>query len=150
MGESSMKNEPENDTSGSDIRSETIREGIALTAPPSVWSGWLPRVLTGVGILALMIIICYATARMVQPQVVTFDMKGTMDIFLQQSSQQNLDEAGAKKLVTRFSQAMRDSLAGWQSQHNAIILVSPAVVSVQTDITTDIRNDIAARMQEGK
>ncbi|AST69753.1 hypothetical protein BFG07_14380 [Kosakonia cowanii] len=30
---------------------------------------------------------------------------------------------------------------------NAVILVQPAVVSVQPDITTAIRNDIAARMQ---
>ncbi len=42
---------------------------------------------------------------------------------------------------------MIDSLAAWQQKHNAVILVQPAVVSVQPDITTAIRNDIAARMQ---
>ncbi|MDD7997489.1 type-F conjugative transfer system protein TrbI [Kosakonia radicincitans] len=84
------------------------------------------------------------------PEVVTFDMKGTWDIFMQQSAQQKLDEAKAKALVTRFNLAMSDSLTAWQKKHNVIILVQPAVVSAQQDITTDIRNDIAMRMQEGK
>jgi len=84
------------------------------------------------------------------PEVVTFDMKGTWDIFMQQSAQQKLDEAKAKALVTRFNLAMSDSLTDWQKTHNVIILVQPAVVSAQQDITTDIRNDIAVRMQEGK
>lgn len=84
------------------------------------------------------------------PEVVTFDMKGTWDIFMQQSAQQKLDEAKAKELVTRFNLAMSDSLTDWQKKHNVIILVQPAVVSAQQDITTDIRNDIAVRMQEGK
>lgn len=84
------------------------------------------------------------------PEVVTFDMKGTMDIFIQQSAQQNLDEARAKQLVARFNGAMVSSLADWQQKHNAVILVQPAVVSMQQDITTDIREDIALRMKEGK
>ncbi|HHT3529929.1 type-F conjugative transfer system protein TrbI [Enterobacter sp. R4-368] len=84
------------------------------------------------------------------PEVVTFDMKGTWDIFMQQSAQQKLDEEKAKALVTRFNRAMSDSLADWQKKHNVIILVQPAVVSAQQDISSDIRNDIAVRMQEGK
>jgi|GEM_PF-419756 len=144
MGESSMNNEREIDAAGGNISTDNAaRQGTGR-------SGWLPRILAGVGGLLLMTAVSYVTARIVTPQVVVFDMKGTMDIFIQQSAQQKLDEAGTKKLVTRFSQAMRDSLSGWQSKHNAIILVAPAVVSDQTDITTDIRNDIALRMQEGK
>lgn len=98
-------------------------------------------ILTGIGWLVI---------KAGTPEVVTFDMKGTWDIFMQQSAQQKLDEEKAKSLVTRFNRAMSDSLTDWQKTHNVIILVQPAVVSAQQDITTDIRNDIAVRMQEGK
>lgn len=125
-----------------------IREGVSQ-------SGWLASI-------RWRLVVCMLVSQMIMtgiswivlkadtPEVVTFDMKGTWDIFMQQSSQQKLDEAKAKALVTRFNLAMSDSLTDWQKKHNVIILVQPAVVSAQQDITTDIRNDIAVRMQEGK
>ena len=84
------------------------------------------------------------------PDVVVFDMKGTIDLFMQQSAQLQLDEGKAKVLTARFNTAMSDSLAAWQTSHNAIILVKPAVVSPLPDITPDIRRDIARRTQEGQ
>lgn len=84
------------------------------------------------------------------PDVVVFDMKGTIDLFMQQSAQLQLDEPRAKALTARFNTAMSDSLAAWQTSHNAIILVKPAAVSPLPDITTEIRSDIARRTQEGR
>ncbi|VVT47280.1 hypothetical protein UYSO10_1323 [Kosakonia radicincitans] len=127
---------------------DVIREGVSQ-------SGWLASI-------RWRLVVCMLVSQMIMtgiswivlkadtPEVVTFDMKGTWDIFMQQSAQQKLDEAKAKALVTRFNLAMSDSLTDWQKKHNVIILVQPAVVSAQQDITTDIRNDIAVRMQEGK
>lgn len=127
---------------------DVVREGGAQ-------SGWLASI-------RWRLVVCMLVSQMIMtgiswiaikadtPEVVTFDMKGTWDIFMQQSAQQKLDEAKAKALVTRFNLAMSDSLTDWQKKHNVIILVQPAVVSAQQDITTDIRNDIAVRMQEGK
>lgn len=127
---------------------DVIREGMSQ-------SGWLASI-------RWRLVVCMLVSQMIMtgiswivlkadtPEVVTFDMKGTWDIFMQQSAQQKLDEAKAKALVTRFNLAMSDSLTAWQKKHNVIILVQPAVVSAQQDITTDIRNDIAVRMQEGK
>ncbi|WP_035890046.1 type-F conjugative transfer system protein TrbI [Kosakonia radicincitans] len=127
---------------------DVIREGVSQ-------SGWLASI-------RWRLVVCMLVSQMIMtgiswivlkadtPDVVTFDMKGTWDIFMQQSAQQNLDEAKAKALVTRFNLAMSDSLTDWQKKHNVIILVQPAVVSAQQDITTDIRNAIAVRMQEGK
>lgn len=112
-----------------------------------------PRVLWGAGVLASLVVmttVSMVTVRLATPQIVTFDMKGTMDLFLQQTAQQNLDEVKMKAVVTGFNAAMADSLSAWQSEHHVIILVPPAVVSVQHDITPDIRNDIARRMQAGQ
>ncbi|NCF08754.1 type-F conjugative transfer system protein TrbI [Kosakonia sp. MH5] len=143
MGESSMNEHNEKPDSG-----DVVREGVFRP-------GWLAPVRWRLGVCMLvsqmiMTGISWIVIKADTPEVVTFDMKGTWDIFMQQSAQQKLDEAKAKALVTRFNLAMSDSLTDWQKKHNVIILVQPAVVSAQQDITTDIRNDIAVRMQEGK
>ena len=53
-------------------------------------------------------------------------------------------------LTTRFNSALSESLGEWQASHNAIILVKPAVMSDQRDITNEIRADIARRTQGGQ
>jgi conjugal transfer pilin signal peptidase TrbI len=83
------------------------------------------------------------------PEVVVFDMKGTVDLFMQQSARLQMDEDKARLLTTRFNAALTDSLAAWQADHNGIILVKPAVMSTQTDITAEIQQDIARRVKEG-
>jgi len=84
------------------------------------------------------------------PDIVVFDMKGTIDLFKEQSARQSLDEEKAQRLTRRFSTALTDSLGDWQASHNAILLVKPAVITEQKDITPEIRADIARRMQEGQ
>lgn len=84
------------------------------------------------------------------PEVVVFDMKGTVDLFMQQSAQLQMDEGKARLLTTRFNAALTESLGEWQAAHNAIILVKPAVMSPQTDITAEIQQDIARRVKEGQ
>ena len=90
------------------------------------------------------------TAKIVTPEVVVFDMKGTVDLFMQQSAQLQLDENKAKALTARFNTALTESLGEWQASHNAIILVKPAVMSPQPDITADIQADISRRIREGQ
>lgn len=104
----------------------------------------------GVAIMVTMTCISYVTARCVMPQAVTFDMKGTMDAFIRQSAQQQLDEEKAQRLTSRFNSALNASLTDWQAQHQALILVKAAVVSTRPDITAEIQADIARRMQEGQ
>lgn len=136
-----------NETPEHEITADSVRNGIVMTAPRR---RWLIPGLCGIGLLVAMIATSCLTVRLLTPQIVTFDMKGTMDIFIQQSAQQKLDEARAKQLVARFNAAMSSSLADWQQKHNAVILVQPAVVSTQPDITGEIREDIAVRMKEGQ
>lgn len=83
-------------------------------------------------------------------EVVVFDMKGTVDLFMQQSAQLQMDESKGRLLTTRFNAALTASLDAWQAAHNAIILVKPAVMSPQTDITAEIQQDIARRVKEGQ
>lgn len=123
---------------------DAVSDGVTIVS--RVTSPWVKsglKVLVG---LTAATAIAYVTAKAVTPEVVTFDMKGTLDVFLQQSAEQKLDEATTKILVARFNRAMSGSLQEWQASHNAIILVKPAVVSHERDITGDIRDEIARRM----
>lgn len=80
------------------------------------------------------------------PAIVTFDMKGTVDRFMDQSSRKNLDEATSRALTERFTSNLNRSIEDWQASHHALILVTPAVVSGASDITVDIQRSVAQRM----
>ncbi|WP_154949289.1 type-F conjugative transfer system protein TrbI, partial [Klebsiella grimontii] len=80
------------------------------------------------------------------PRVVAFDMKKTLDSFMDSVSQKQLTEAQSKALSDRFNDALEKSLAEYQQQHHVVILVSPAVVQGAPDVTRNIQHDIARRM----
>lgn len=141
MGESSMTTEDNN------LKPDITRKRVTLKELMRTWGLWA---LGGAALLATTVVVSLITVRLTTPVVVTFDMKGTMDLFMQQSVQLKLDEASTKALTQRFSNALKQSLVDWQKDHHAIILVAPAVVSQQTDITATIRSDINRRMQEAK
>ena len=81
------------------------------------------------------------------PRVVAFDMKKTLDSFMDSVSQKQLTEAQSKALSDRFNDALEKSLAEYQQQHHVVILVSPAVVQGAPDVTRNIQHDIARRMK---
>lgn len=81
------------------------------------------------------------------PRVVAFDMKKTLDSFMDSVSQKPLTEAQSKALSDRFNAALEKSLADYQQQHHVLILVSPAVVQGAPDVTRTIQHDIARRMK---
>ena len=81
------------------------------------------------------------------PRVVAFDMKKTLDSFMDSVSQKQLTEAQSKALSDRFNDALEKSLAEDQQQHHVVILVSPAVVQGAPDVTRNIQHDIARRMK---
>lgn len=84
------------------------------------------------------------------PVVVAFDMKGTVDQFTAQVTEQTLDEAGLKALTGRFMASLSGTLEDWQRRNNALILVSPAVVGGAEDITPAIQREVADTMRETK
>ena len=81
------------------------------------------------------------------PRVVAFDMKKTLDSFMDSVSQKQLTEAQSKALSDRFNDALEKSLAEYQQQHHVVSLVSPAVVQGAPDVTRNIQHDIARRMK---
>lgn len=85
--------------------------------------------------------------RIVQPDYVVFDMKGTIDTFRQQTAQQQVEKGALETLTKRFGAALDASLSDWQAAHGGVILVKGAVVAGATDITPVIQADIARQMQ---
>lgn len=84
-----------------------------------------------------------------QPVPVTFDMRSTVDTFTTQTAEQHLRDDEKARLVTRFNDALTQSLADWSDVHHQPVLVKAAVVSGLDDITADIQRDIARRMRQG-
>ncbi|HCM1918468.1 TPA: type-F conjugative transfer system protein TrbI [Salmonella enterica subsp. salamae serovar 28:r:e,n,z15] len=83
------------------------------------------------------------------PLVVSFDMKKTLDQFTEQAGAQSLDEPQTKALTERFMTSLNAELQDWQRRHDALILVTPAVVSGAADITGEIQTGVAHRMAAG-
>jgi len=83
------------------------------------------------------------------PAVVSFDMKKTLDQFTAQAAAQSLDEPQTKALTERFMTSLNAELQDWQHRHDALILVTPAVVSGTADITNEIQTGVAYRMATG-
>lgn len=136
-----MSNENEKPYDG-----DTVRDGVTIVG--RLTSRRVKGGVLAIAALLAMTGVAYVTAKAVTPDVVVFDMKGTVDLFIQQSSQMKLDEAKAGVLTARFNTALNDSLRDWQADNQAIVLAKPAVISTQPDITAEIQADIARRMQE--
>jgi len=83
------------------------------------------------------------------PVVVSFDIKKTLDKFTEQAGTHSLDESQTKALTERFMASLNVELQDWQRRHDALILVTPAVVSGASDITDEIQTGVAHRMAAG-
>ncbi|WJV56196.1 type-F conjugative transfer system protein TrbI (plasmid) [Pectobacteriaceae bacterium CE70] len=138
-----------------DIDAQNVRQGISIT--PASKAGFFNKKFVRAGAVALLLTLLLVTvcagisalvAQQFQCRTVVFDMKGTIDLFMQQSAKKQLDENSARVLTTRFDQALKASLNDWQQAHGDLILVPPAVVTPVLDITPQIQADIAHRMQE--
>lgn len=100
--------------------------------------------------LAVSVFLTRVVLEYTTPRVVAFDMKKTLDSFMDSVSQKQLSEAQSKALSERFNSALEQSLADYQQQHHVLILVSPAVVQGAPDVTRKIQTDIARRMNGGR
>ena len=126
-----MKNNTEQPVSTTSLTFRRIPVIVALVLFALATSAFLSRV-----------VLEYST-----PRVVAFDMKKTLDSFMDSVSQKQLTEAQSKALSDRFNDALEKSLAEYQQQHHVVILVSPAVVQGAPDVTRNIQNDITRRMK---
>ncbi len=91
--------------------------------------------------------------RWLAPVTVTFDMTGTVNQYQQQMAMQfnaenPLSEQQIAEATRRFQMALSDCLSEYQHAHQALILVTPAVVMGAEDITVDIQAAIADKMAQ--
>lgn len=100
-------------------------------------------------LLAASVLCSVAFVRFTAPIYVSFDLRGTVDSFTEQSAQQPLSDDARERLVAQFSVALDRSLVEYQAQHHAVILVSSAVVAGAPDITAQIQESVAQKMRAG-
>ena len=114
---------------------------------PRLYRRRLAIVALVVFVLATNVFLSRVVLEYTAPRVVAFDMKKTLDSFMDSVSQKQLSEAQSKALSESFNSALEQSLADYQQQHHVLILVSPAVVQGASDVTRTIQHDIARRMK---
>ncbi|QOI58097.1 type-F conjugative transfer system protein TrbI [Rouxiella badensis] len=92
-----------------------------------------------------------AVVKSMTPEVVKFDMKGTVNSFMSQTAgiKTTLSKEQMDQMVSRFNQAMQGSIDDYANANNVIVVVSPAIVGGARDITDEIRNSIATKMKKG-
>lgn len=78
--------------------------------------------------------------------LVVFDMKGTVNLFLTQLKENKLSEEKIVSTTQKFNEALDKAIKEYTANHNVVILVSPAVVNGAEDITQRIQSTIAEKM----
>lgn len=127
----------------------SVRQGITPTKNIALFKNKATKIIAAVTLLVIFSAgVSAFVAQQFQQRTVVFDMKGTIDLFMQQSAQKQLDENSARAITARFDQALKESLSAWEQEHDDLILVPPAVVMPVMNITPQIQADIARRMQE--
>lgn len=91
-----------------------------------------------------------AVVKSMTPEIVKFDMKGTVNSFMSQTAgiKTTLSKEQMDQMVSRFNQAMQGSIDDYANANNVIVVVSPAIVGGARDITDEIRNSIATKMKK--
>ena len=85
------------------------------------------------------------------PKIVIFDLKGTYKTYLKQAAQRHLAAAQMEQSGKHFAAALSYSLESYQKSHpNHTLFVKPAVLSGAKDVTPEIQQLIAKRMQKSE
>lgn len=116
---------------------------------PAMSRQWLIAAALVAGVLVTNIAVSRVLQSYATPRLVAFDMKGTLDRFMDDASKKTLSPAQSKSLSDRFNRTLETVLADYQQNNHVVILVSPAVVQGAPDVTLKIQTEIARRMQEG-
>lgn len=138
----------------SPLSADAIRKGVNITAKGHWRDQRRRRCLRNLLLVAATILCINAAVTTLliswrTPVVVSFDMKKTLDQFTEQAGAQSLDEPQTKALTERFMTSLNAELQDWQRRHDALVLVTPAVVSGAGDITDEIQTGVAYRMASG-
>ena len=81
-----------------------------------------------------------------QRKIVTFDIKGTINLFLSQTRGSELNEEQIKNLTIKFNDALDSTVKSYSQNNDVLILVKPSVVYGAEDITNEIQHLISEKM----
>lgn len=81
-----------------------------------------------------------------QRKIVTFDIKGTINLFLSQTKESELNEEQIKNLTIKFNDVLDSTVKSYSQNNNVLILVKPSVVDGAEDITNEIQHLISEKM----
>ncbi|WP_241390481.1 MULTISPECIES: TrbI F-type domain-containing protein [Serratia] len=84
------------------------------------------------------------------PTLVSFDLKGTTNQFLLQSAKLDLSNDQRDVLLSRFNQKLTHVIERWSVEHHQLVIVRAAAVSGVTDVTPQIRRELAIAMKENE
>ncbi|MEZ8082811.1 TrbI F-type domain-containing protein [Enterovibrio norvegicus] len=74
------------------------------------------------------------------PQVVTFDLKGTIDSYQDRLFEVGMDDEEHRQELEAFDSKLRGLLESYSHEHNVVIVVPAAVVAGANDRTRDIQH----------
>ncbi|EPC6177111.1 TPA: TrbI F-type domain-containing protein [Serratia marcescens] len=84
------------------------------------------------------------------PTLVSFDLKGTTNQFLVQSAKLDLSNDQRDVLLGRFNQKLTQVIERWSVENHQLVIVRAAAVSGVTDVTPQIRHELAIAMKENE
>jgi len=79
--------------------------------------------------------------------IVVFDVKQTLNQFQQKLIDKGIDAPLHTAYIVKFSHALEAATKAYSTEHNAIILTTPAVVSGAKDVTHALQQRIIAQYQ---
>lgn len=103
--------------------------------------------LGGILLLVNIVISVLVVELMASPRIVTFDMKRTVDTFMQQAAKRNLSQGEVSALVARFSSSLQQTVNHYQQRHHVIVVVKPAIIAGADDVTEPLQAQIADNMR---
>lgn len=126
---------------------EQIRvEDLVNPIVPSRFNSRMNWLIGGNIVLSLSSLVCAGYLYFNQPKVVTFDLKNTTKLFLEQISKLDVGEEKKQQIVRKYEKTLNSVVVDYQAQ-NMIVLVKTAVVSPVEDRTSEIQREISKRMQ---
>lgn len=81
-----------------------------------------------------------------QRKIVTFDIKGTINLFLSQTKESELNEEQVKNLTIKFNDVLDSTIKSYSQNNDVLILVKPSVVHGADDITNELQQLISEKM----
>lgn len=82
------------------------------------------------------------------PQIVTFDVQHTLQLFMEQTGKAHLSRPKMRALSRKFSHTLTQVLHDYARKHKLVILNTKAVVVPVVDVTRAIEEDLAEKMKE--